>query len=143
MVFNIHVVYKTPSEERLFLGNGWGSVRDVVGPYLSAAAADIVIDNWALSQKVPSTMNLTLSLSNRCEVDKVFVSVRANSVFGSAQKLLKRGERTILTLSGIYADQDRDYTVLVLQSTFGTHSKIAESPGTCDIVAINELQLTR
>ena len=79
MVLNIHVIYKAPSRELLFLGTGWGG-RDIRGPYLSEMGAEIIIGNWALSQRIPSRVELTLSVSNRCEVDALFV--RATGVFG-------------------------------------------------------------
>jgi hypothetical protein len=140
MVINIHVVYKAPSRERLFLGNGWG-IRDVRGPYLSATTADIIIDNWALSPKAPSTVKLTLSVSNLCEIDALFV--RATGAFGSEQTLVKRNDEAILTLTNILSDPIRDHTVIVIDPTFGPGDKIAATAGTIDIVAINELQLIR
>jgi len=33
MVLDIRVTYKAPSKERLFLGDGWGGVRDVRVPW--------------------------------------------------------------------------------------------------------------
>lgn len=56
MVLDIRVVYKPPSKEWLFLGFGWGAVRDLRGPYLTTPLAEIVIGNWALSQTVASTL---------------------------------------------------------------------------------------
>ena len=87
MVLNIHVIYKAPSRELLFLGTGWGG-RDIRGPYLSETGAEIIIGNWALSQRIPSRVELTLTVSNRCEVDALFV--RATGVFGSTQTLVKK-----------------------------------------------------
>jgi hypothetical protein len=140
MVLNIHVIYKAPSRERLFLGTGWGG-RDIRGPYLSETGAEIIIGNWALSPRIPSRIELTLDVSNRCEVDALFV--RATGVFGSTQTLVTRNEETILTLSGILADPIRNHAVIVLQSTFGVNDRVAATPGSVDIVAINELRLTR
>jgi hypothetical protein len=140
MIFDIHIIYKSPSRECLFLGNGWG-VRDVRGPYLSAPIADIIIDNWALSLKVPSTVKLTLSVSNLCEVDALFV--RATGAFGSEQTLVRRNDEAVLTLVNILADPLRRHTVIVLEPSFGARGKIAATAGTIDIVAIDELRLTR
>lgn len=140
MVLNILVIYKTPSQERLFLGDGWG-IRDVRGPYLSAPTADIIIGNWALSPKVPSTVKLTLSVSNLCEVDALFV--RATGAFGWAQTIVKRNNEAILTLPNILANPLRNHTAIVIEPTFGPRDKIAATAGTIDIVAINELLLTR
>jgi hypothetical protein len=140
MVLNIHVIYKAPSRELLFLGTGWG-VRDVRGPYLSEMGAEIIIGNWALSQRIPSRVELTLSVSNRCEVDALFV--RATGLSGSAQTLVKKNEEAILILTGILADRLRDHAAIVLQSTFGVNDRIAATPGSIDIVAINELRLIR
>jgi hypothetical protein len=140
MVLNVHVIYKAPSRERLFLGAGWGG-RDIRGPYLSEAGAEIIIGNWVLSQKTPSKVELTLDVSNRCEVDALFV--RATGMFGSIQTSVKRNEETILTLSGILADPGRNHVLIFLQSTFGPRDAIMATPGSVDIVAINELRLTR
>jgi hypothetical protein len=140
MVLKIHVIYKAPSWERLFLGAGWGG-RDIRGPYLSGAEAEIVIGNWALSPKIPTTVKLTLSVSNRCEVDALFI--RASSAFGSAQILLKRNEETILTLPNILADSVHNNTMIILKPTFGADDRIAATPGSIDIVALNELQIIR
>jgi len=134
MVFAIHVIYKAPSTERLFLGTGWGGVRFARGPYLSVAPAEIVIDNWALSSKLPATVKLTLSVSNRCEVDALFV--RATGAFGSAQTLVKRNDEAILTLCDIFSDPIRNRTVVMLEPTFGPGSGIAATGGSLDIVAL-------
>jgi hypothetical protein len=141
MVLDIHVIYRTPSRERLFLGRGWGGVRDVRGPFLFAAAAEIVIDNWALSRKMASTVKLTLSVSNRCEVDALFI--RATGAFGSAQTLVRKNDETIFTLSGIFADAVGYGTVIMLEPAFGPGSGILKTAGSSDIVAIDELRLTR
>lgn len=140
MVFDIHIIYKAPSNENLFLGAGWG-VRDVRGPYLFARSAEIVIDNWALSAKVPSTLKLTLSVSNRCEVDALFV--RATGAFGSAQLLVRRNDEAVFTLTDIFAHSLRSHSVIVIEPTFSPGGRIMETAGSSDIVAIDELQLTR
>jgi hypothetical protein len=141
MVIDIHVIYRAPSRERLFLGRGWGGVRDVRGPYLSAAAGEIVIDNWALSPKLASTVKLILSVSNRCEVDALFV--RATGAFGSAQTLVRKNDEAIFSLSEIFADPVGNATVIMLEPAFGPGSGILETAGSFDIVAIDELRLTR
>lgn len=141
MVFDLHVIYKSPSTEWLFLGVGWGGVRDVRGVYLSASAAEIVINNWALLPEIASTIKLTLSVSNRCEVDALFV--RATGAFGSAQTFVKRNGAAILTMCEIFADPIHNHTTIVLEPTFGPSSAIAKTAGTLDIVAIDELQITR
>jgi hypothetical protein len=139
MPLDINVDYKAPSWERLFLGTGWGG-RDIRGPYISGTTAEIVIDNWALSAKTPATVKLTLSVSNRCEVDALFV--RATGAFGSVQRLVKRNEEAILTITKIFAQPSRSYVIL-LEPTFGVNNIIAATPGTIDIVALNEFRLTR
>jgi hypothetical protein len=141
MALNIHILYKAPSKERLFLGSGWSLVRDVRGPYLSAPVAEIVIDNWALSSKVASTLEFTLSVSNRCEVDTVFV--QATGDFGSTQTPVKRNNQCILTITGILADPTRDHTVITLKSAFDSEGKVAVMAGMLDIVAIDEFRLIR
>jgi hypothetical protein len=140
MVLDINVYYKAPSRERLFLGNGWGG-QDVRGPYINGTRAQILIDNWALSLKTAATVKLTLSVTNRCEVDALFV--RAIGVFGSAQSLVKRNEEATLTISNIFSDPIRKHAVILLEPTFGVNDIIAATPGTIHIVAVNELRLTR
>ena len=140
MVLDINVDYKAPSWERLFLGKGWG-VRDIRRPYITDTTAQIVIDNWALSPKTAATVKLTLAVSNRCEVDALFV--RAIGVFGSAQNLVKRNDEATLTISNVFADPIRKHAVILLEPTFGVNGIIAATPGTIDIVALNELRLTR
>jgi hypothetical protein len=140
MALTLHINYRSPSRERLFLGDGWGP-RDVSGPYLSAAFAEIIIDNCVLLERAPATLKLILSLSNRSQVDALFV--RANGVFGSVQRIIMRNEQTILTIDGILADANKRDTKIVLRPTFGPSSTIAESPHTVDIVRIDELQLIR
>jgi hypothetical protein len=61
--FELRVSYNAPSKERIFLGVGWGSA-DVRGAYLSAPAADLQIENWALSERFPSELCLGFSMSN-------------------------------------------------------------------------------
>ena len=139
-MFCIHVIYKAPSQEQLFLGYGW-SARDVRGASLAEKIAELIIDNWALSPTSASTIKLTLSVSNRCEVDAMFV--RATGAFGSAQTLVKRNDEAALTLRNIFADPVCDHTVVVLEPTFGPGSGIARSAGSLDIVAINALELCR
>jgi hypothetical protein len=140
MAVEIRIDYKAPSWERLFLGNGWGG-RDIRGPYMAGTTAQIVIDNWASSAKTAATVKLTLSVSNRCEVDALFV--RATGSFGSVRGLVKRNEEDILTISKIFAEPLGKHSLIVLESTFGANDIITATPGNIDIVALNELKLTR
>lgn len=140
MVLDININYKAPSSERLFLGNGWG-VRDIRGPYITATTAQIVIDNWALSPKIAAVVTLAFSVSNRCEVDALFV--RAIGVFGSVHTLIKRNEEATLRISKIFSDPIRKHAIILVEPTFGVNGIIAATPGTIDIVALNELRLRR
>ena len=139
MVLNIHVNYKPPSKERLFLGAGWGGVRDVRGPYLSGLHAEVVIENWILSEKIPSTVYLALEVTNACTVDALFVN--ATNEIGVSQVLIKRNGQNILTISGILANRSKHNAVITLEPTFGGKKGVVEED--IDIVAINELQLIR
>jgi hypothetical protein len=56
---------------------------------------------------------------------------------------VQRNEEATLTLSDIFADTTRNYALIVLETTFGTNDKIAATLGTVEIVALNELRLTR
>lgn len=140
MTLEIHVIYKAPSRERLFLGNGWG-IRDVRGPYLSLINAEIVIGNWALSPKVPSTIDLTLSLSSRCEVDALFVEI--TSVSESRKIIIERNDSTNVSMPNIFANMSDDNAVIIVKQLFQLPDGAAALGDTGDIVAIDELRLTR
>jgi hypothetical protein len=80
-------------------------------------------------------------VSNLCEVDALVV--RATGAFGSAQKLVKRNEETTLTLRDVFADPTLNHTVIILEPSFHPGNGVVETAGTVDIVAIDELRLTR
>jgi hypothetical protein len=139
-MFEICVDYRAPSQEWLFLGNGWG-VRDVRGPYLSASEAEIIIYNWALSRSSPSTLRLTLSLSSRAEVNALFV--RARGEFGTSQCIVGKIKHSIMTISPLLGNDANYSTIIKLWSVFRPDENIPISQGRIDIVAIDKLQLTR
>jgi hypothetical protein len=139
-MFEVSIDYRAPSRETLFLGDGWG-VRDVRGPYLSASEGEIIIYKWALSRLVPSVLTLTLSLSSRADVNALFV--RASGKFGTTQCVVDKTQRSIITIPGLLITDGLTPTVIKLSSMFRPALQIAVSPGTMDIVAIDELRLTR
>jgi hypothetical protein len=133
----LKIDYRAPSKERLFLGSGWG-IRDVRGPYVSGTAAEIVIESWALSKIAPSEIRLTLSMSNRADVDGLTLRIRGT--LSHTQAILSKTKPTCIILTGISPNLARADVVLVLEPGFGNSS--APSSGTTDIVALDEIQIT-
>jgi hypothetical protein len=115
MTFEVRIDYRAPSRERLFLGDGWG-VRDVRGPYLSAPEATFILHSWALSRTLPSKLTLTLSLSDRAEVNALFVI--ASGGFGTARCIVAKVQQSIMTISPLLATDGWNSTVIKLYSTF-------------------------
>jgi hypothetical protein len=138
MGFELKVSYKAPSEERVFLGDGWG-VRDIRGPYICKNKAEIVIGNWALSHSIPSEVVLSLSMTNRAAVDALMI--RVTGPFGFTHAVLSKREQKLIILPEVLSDSTRGSIVLVLEPGFG--NDFALSPGTVDIVALDELQINR
>ena len=141
MSFELHVSYQPPSKEWMFLGPGWGGVRDVRGAYISDHTAWLHIENWALSQNVPSRLILLFSMSGRAEVDAMVI--RANGAFGQTQVILGKHKQASMTISACFRDQDRNFASILLQPTFGSSNIIPTSMGTVDLVALDELHLSR
>jgi hypothetical protein len=140
MTFEVRISYKAPSKEWIFLGAGWSS-RDVRGPYISETVAWLDIDNWALSQKFPSKLILVFSMSNRAEVDAMVI--RAAGAFGQSHVIVGKHKQASMTISPCFRDPVLNFARIMLQPTFGPSNIISNSLGTMDLVALDELQLSR
>lgn len=141
MTFELRVSYKFPSKEWIFLGAGWGGVRDVRGAYISEPTAWLHIENWALSQKFPSKLILVFSMSHRAEVDAMVV--RAIGSFGQSHVIIGKHQQASMTISPCLRDPVLNFARILLQPTFGPSNAISISGGTIDLVALDELKLLR
>jgi hypothetical protein len=140
MTFELHVSYKVPSKEWIFLGAGWG-IRDIRGPYISQPAAYLHIENWALSQIFPSKLILMFSMSHRAAVDAMVV--RAVGAFGQSHVILGKHRQASMTISPCVRDPVLNFASILLHPTFGPGNDISISGDTIDLVALDELQLLR
>jgi hypothetical protein len=85
---------------------------------------------------------LTLSLSHRAVVNALFV--RARGEFGTAQCIVDKIKDSIMNIFPLLANDAHYPTIIKLWSVFCPDENIPISPqGTIDIVAIDELLLTR
>jgi hypothetical protein len=125
----------------MFLGAGWGRVRDVRGAYISEPTAYLHIENWALSQQFPSKLILVFSMSHRAEVDAMVV--RAFGVFGQRQVIVGKHKQASMTISPCLRDSILNFERIMLQPTFGPSNVISITGGTIDLIALDELQLLR
>src|SRR5262249_48807532 len=141
MTFRLRISYKAPSKESMFLGAGWEPPRDVRGVYISGAAAYLHIENWALSQKFPSKLSLGFSMSHRSEVDAMVVV--AAGVFGRCQAIVGKHKDASLVIWPLFRDPVRNFVMVLLKPTFGPTASIPMSPGTSDLIALDELQVSR
>ena len=140
LTLELRVSYKAPSRERIFLGAGWGPA-DIRGAYLSAAAADLQIENWALSQRIPSDLCLVFSMSNRAAVEGMIVC--ASGAFGQTQVIVGKAKPTLMKISPIFRDPLLNFAYIFLEATFGHHTTHRFSFDTVDLIALDELQLSR
>ena len=140
MTFELHVSYKAPSKEWIFLGAGWGA-RDVRGAYISEPVAWLHIENWALSQKVPSNLILVFSMSSRAEVDAMVI--RAAGEFAQSHVIVGKHKQVSMTISPCFRDPNLNFARILLQPTFGPSNVISMSGRTIDLVALDELHLSR
>jgi hypothetical protein len=141
MTFELRVNYRVPSKESLFLGAGWELARDAHGAYISEPAAEILIGNWALSRDYPSTLKLVLSMSRRANVDGMLV--RASGLFGLAQTFVQKSRQSSILAFPLFSESFRNASAILLRPTFGPEKYIEGTPGTMDLVALDELHLTR
>lgn len=141
MTFELRVNYRAPSKESLFLGTGWELARDAHGAYISEPAAEILIGNWALSRECPSTLKLILSMSRRSNVEGMLV--RVSGSFGLAQIFVQKSKQSSILAFPIFQDLVGNASAILLQPTFGPNKTIEATVGSMDLIALDELQLTR
>jgi hypothetical protein len=139
--FELRVSYKVPSKEEIFLGAGWGGARDVRGAYISCPIAYLDIENWALSQTFPSKLILVFSMSLRADVDAMVI--RAFGAFGKAQTIVSKNTDASMSILRLFRNPVINYARILLQPSFGPSDTIGASGGTIDLVALDELRLSR
>ena len=71
------------------------------------------------------------------------VLVEANGDFGVTQCNVAKFETSIMSISPLFGNIDSKPTIIKLSSVFLLGEHIATPAGTMDIVAVNELRLTR
>jgi hypothetical protein len=96
--------YKDSGYETLFLGEGWGGVRDVRGPYMTRPRAVIAISAWALSARISSQLHLHFGLSNRCPVDALIFNIAGR--FGASSHIIRRSSEADIILEDIIKEND-------------------------------------
>ena len=102
--------YKNSGYETLFLGEGWGGVRDVRGPYMTRPRAVIAISAWALSASISSQLHLHFGLSNRCPVDALIFNIAGR--FGPSSHIIRRSSETDIILENITKEPEfGDYQI--------------------------------
>jgi hypothetical protein len=141
MTFTLKIVYQAPSKEQLFLAAGWEPARDVRGAFISGVFGELLIGNWALSREAASQLVLTFSMASRAAVDAM--TVRAIGPFGARTTLVKKPQQTRMIIFPLFADPARSPTRILLQPSFGPSETIPESPATIDLIALDELEITR
>jgi hypothetical protein len=141
MTFELRVDYKAPSREQLFLGAGWEPARDVRGAFISGPAGELLIGNGALSRNYASQLTLAFSMATRAAVDAMMV--RASGTFGSSHVIVQKSQQARLVISPLFADPNRSYVRIMLEPAFGPSGTIPESPGTMDLIALDELEIER
>ena len=135
MQFELKIDYRSPSQERLFLGSGWG-IRDVRGPYLNASEGRICISPCVLSPVKPSVISLQFGMSNSALLDAV--SLQATGDFGVKSCFLERNNATELIIEDIVRHQHGEYVICIMHpraSQFGADL--------IDFISIDGLTLSR
>lgn len=137
VTFYLSVIYRAPSKERSFLGNGWG-IRDVRGPYLDGFVGHIHIVGGVLSSEIPSTISLVLSVSNRCPT--VSVLAKVSTAEKEVSEKVKRNGSTDFILDTVYARTSGNLDLLVQLPEVQT---CAELRRFWTILAIDEITIER
>jgi len=138
MRFELRIDYRSPSQEKLFLGIGWG-IRDVRGPYLNANEGRICISPWALSPVMPSVISLQFGMSNRAILQAV--SLQAAGDFWVRSCFLERNKSAELLIEGIVGHEQRAYVICIIHPRV---PKFSDSrAGLIDFIAIDGLKLSR
>jgi hypothetical protein len=69
--------------------------------------------------------------------------IRAIGAFGQSQIILEKRKPASMTISPCFRDPNRNFAQILLQPTFGPSNIIRTSMGTVDLVALDELHLSR
>jgi hypothetical protein len=141
MGFVLRVDYRAPSKEQLFLGRGWEPARDVRGAFISDPTAEVRIENWVLSPRLPSELILTFSMATRSAVDAMIVYARGE--FGSTHIIVGKHEPSRMCISRLFSCRAGNQVRIVLEPSFRATGMIEEGPGTMDLIALDEIELTR
>lgn len=131
------VKYSSSSKEWIFLKEGWG-IRDVRGPYLNTFTGHICISNDILLPAVPSTISLTLSLSNRCPTTSILVQASACGKI-MTNSIEKNSSREFI-FDSVLRKSTRNFDIFVSIPIVKT---CAELKKYCDIIAIDEITIER
>jgi hypothetical protein len=138
MQFELRIDYRSPSQERLFLGSGWG-LRDVRGVYLNASEGRICISPWALSPVKPSVISLQFGMSNRAILQAV--SLQAAGDFGVKSCFLERNKASKLLVEDVVGHEQREYIIRIM------HPRVPRSgdsrAGLIDFISVDGLELSR
>lgn len=137
ITFYLIVKYKSPSKEWSFLEKGWG-IRDVRGPYLNTFTGYICIGNEVLLPKVPSTVSLTLSLSNRCPIASILVQALASD--RKVIHRINRNESFDFVFESVVRDLTSGFRVEISIPSVKTATDLKKYS---DIVAIDEVVIER
>ena len=137
ITFYLTVKYRSPSKEISFLGEGWG-LRNVRGPYLDGYMRHICIVAAVLSSKIPSTISLVLSVSNRCPTP--FVLVKVSTPEKEISKNVHKNKSSDFILGSIYANPAGNLEVIVQLPDVQTSADLRKF---WTILAIDELTIER
>jgi hypothetical protein len=80
-------------------------------------------------------------MSNRAAVEGMIV--RATGAFGQTQVMVRKTKSTLMKISPIFRDQLLNFSYIFLEPTFGSHTTNRFLFNTVDIIALDELQLSR
>ena len=138
MQFELKIDYRSPSQETLFLGSGWG-IRDVRGSYLNADEGRICISPWALSPSKPSVISLQFGMSNRALLQAV--SIQATGDFGVKSCFLERNKEAELIIEDIVGMNSVPMFICIIHPRV---PKFSDSrAGLIDFISIDGLMLSR
>lgn len=133
--FSLSVDYRAPSKEIVFLAEGWG-IRDVRGPYITRDKAFLRISEEFLSATVPSTLRLSLELSNRCSTEGLVV--RFEGIFGNRGLLLARNKSADIIFENVLAKFGCYELAIYVPQCLASEAMFLQ-----DVVALNSLSLQR
>jgi hypothetical protein len=137
ITFYLIVKYKSPSKEWSFLEKGWG-IRDVRGPYLNTFTGHICISNEILLPEIPSTISLTLSLSNRCPTASILVQALASN--RKVIHSVNRNDSADFVFESVVRDSTGKFQIEISIPSVKTAT---EQKKYSDILAIDEIIIER